>query len=232
MKRALLATVPILAIASTGCLAQTGFGRARTLPPGEGEISAAIEPQFLTPKRPQGSEFAIPWVQLAFGYHRGVTEDVELGARVWGLGFPGFQTFGGAIDTKLQLTRSEHRAQGVDVAIGTSLAYHQVRLGGTPWHTFAITIPLLIGVNVGVKDQLVFGPRIADYLWTGEGENTMNLIWGGASLGYAWSVSRTITLMPEVVMMYTPLRFNGESSDKDHRGLVSTQVGLGGTFSL
>jgi hypothetical protein len=164
---------------------------------------------------------------LGGGFAYGIAEGVELGARVWGVYTPNFLTsFGGSLDSKWQLSRGK-----IDVALASSVGYHQLTLGGAPWHTFHATLPLLFGWNLG-RHQLVFGPRVADYLLTAYGQNTVNSFWGGLSLGFAWRVSERIDLLPELVILYSPVNFGGRVDPDDRRGATLTTLGLGATLDL
>src|SRR5262249_61373133 len=102
------------------------------------------------------------------------------------------------------------------------------RYGGNGYHIFGGTLPLLVGVALG-RHELVFGPRIADYVWTGYGQNTVNAFYWGGNLGFAAMVRRSFELCPEIVLMYSPTSLNGETTDQ-RQGVTMLQIGLGGSF--
>lgn len=228
MRLALTACALAAAAASVGCVSQTGFGSARTMARGESEVQAGLEGNGLVANMGPEAKVPLPWLQLTSGYRRGVTDRVELGGRVSGGAIPGFFTLGAAFDTKVQIARSEGCC---DFAVASSVAYHQTNLGGSPWHVFALTVPLLFGARLG-KHELVFGPRIMDTVLTAEGQSTLNTFWGGASVGFAANLGRRVHLMPEMVMLYNPMGFNGEVHDPDKTGLTAFQGGVTMRFGL
>ena len=125
-------------------------------------------------------------------------------------------------------------AEQVGVEVGDlliRLAYHQTNLGGSPWHVFALTVPVLFGWRIG-PNEFVFGPRVMDTVLTAEGQNTLNTFWGGGSVGFAGYLGKKVYLMPEIVLMYNPMGFNGEVHDPDRTGLTMIQGGLTGRFGL
>lgn len=224
MRRAFL-----LAALSIGCASQTGFGRATTLRPGESEIGVGIEATAILVNTRRERPVPVPWLDLAAGYHRGVGERLELGGRAWGLAVErvGFSSFGGAFDAKYQLFRDRGRW---DASVAGALAYHQTRLG-TPWHYATATVPLLFGYDFG-ESQLVFGPRLGLTLWMGEGQNPIELPLLGTSVAYAWRISKRFQLVPELVLLYTPVSFDGETQDADRYGATTVQLGVGCVFDL
>jgi len=173
------------------------------------------------------ADIPLPGVLLGGGVARGMTPNFELGARAWGIYSRYFLTsYGGAIDTKWQLSR-----RGPKIALATSAGYHALVLGGAPWHSFQATVPLLFGFDIG-KHQLIAGPRIADYVLTSYGQNTINALLGGASLAFAWRVSSKVDLLPELTYLYSPVRFGGEVGGDDQVGASFFNLGLGLTLDL
>jgi hypothetical protein len=222
MKR-LVMLLPLL----MGCASQTGMGRARTVARGQSQIGVGAEASVLTTQLSKDTVAPLPWVHAVIGYRRGLTRDVDVGARAWGLAISGVQSLGAAGDVKVQIART----RTWEVAAGGSLGYHQFRLGGAANHVFTATLPLLFGLNLG-RDQLVFGPRVADYVMAGEGQRTINTFWVGGSLGYWWQPRVDIAIMPELVLLYTPISFHGEVKREDATGAASIQLGLGVHFDL
>ena len=203
VNRGVLPLVP-LALVLAGCPSFSTMGTARTLPVGKTQL--VVSPQAAYTKHwsiaglDQGTDVVFP--QFELGIHHGVTEDVEVGAKVWVLGFE--------VDTKLQLGRSRSDSSGVDIAIDPGIGY----LGFTQGQSLATSsltssqnslsfyLPLLVGFNFAGGNQLVLAPKIIDQVIlpssdTGAG----NVLWGGASLGYAWRVGN-FQLLPEVTVVY------------------------------
>jgi hypothetical protein len=213
----------VAGVALCACATQTGLGRATTLAPGVAQFTPALELSLVSVKNESSQGTSAPWVLLGVGYHRGVSERVQLGARIWGFGWPNYlTTLGVAFDAKFQLYRGEKW----HVALAPSLKYHAVALADSPWNIFALEIPLLLGFNFG-KHQLVFGLRATDTFLTGRGTNAINALWVGAHMGVSWRVHRSAELMPEIGLLYSPVPFNGETADANRNGASIIHVGLG-----
>ncbi len=218
----------LFAFVCTGCGSQMAFGRATTLEPGKNQITGFAQVDVSTPKLGGGEEraVAVPWAHVGLGYRRGITRSFDLGVRGWIFGLPSHLSFGGALDAKVQLVRGEP-GRGLSIATGGSLGYHQAQLGGTPWHQFTVWAPLLFGQDFG-KHQFVVGPRGGFTLWTGEGQNPIKLPWFGGSTGVSFGAGKN-QIMPELVVVYSPVTFNGEQEQRTGAFLV--QLGLSGTFT-
>ncbi len=91
-------------------------------------------------------------------------------------------------------------------------------------------IPLLVGINAG-PHQLFLGPRGGATVWTAEGQDPIRFLWGGGSLGFSARVAKNFYLVPEVVLLYAPLSFNG-TIPGERRGVYEAQAGLGAAFDL
>jgi hypothetical protein len=180
---------------------------------------------------PRATNGKIPSAQLVFGYHRGLTPRVELGARGWRAVIKqrGLSTFGVAADTKVQL-RSRDEGAAIDLALAPSASYHQFSLGGTPEHQLAVTLPALLGWRVGQRNQIVFGPRLSYQIWFGESQVPQKLIFGGASGAFVWQISDGWSLIPELMLLYSPVSFGGEDPTTAKRGLTIVSVGAGVGF--
>jgi hypothetical protein len=227
------ATLRLLGIlvALAACAPPAGLFRARTLAPSASQMTGGLEMGVVGASRP-GNDAKLPWVNLSAGYRRGIAHGVELGGRVMAVGVKGFTAFGVAGDAKVQLRRSDDPGDGTDVATGVVIAYQQPRLGGTPWHLGSIVVPLLVGHNFG-KHQLVWGPRVAYELWTGEGQDPIHLFYGGASVAFAWRLGRHFELVPELAILYSPIEMGGEAAGTEAQtGAVLTQLTLGGSWSF
>jgi len=203
MSRGALSILPV-AFALAGCPSFSTMGTARTLPVGKTQF--VVSPQAAYTKHwsiaglDQGTDVVFP--QFELGIHHGVTDDVEVGAKGWILGFE--------LDTKVQLLRSQSESSGIDLAIDPGIGY----LGFTQGQSLATTsltasqnslsfyLPLLVGFNFAGGNQLVLGPKIIDQVILPSSETGAgNVLWGGASLGYAWKVGN-FRLLPEVTVVY------------------------------
>lgn len=226
-----LRTIAVLFVALAGCMPLTGAGRARTLGAGKTEVSVSPEITLLSARLASG-DVPLPSAQLAAGVHHGLTDRLDVGGRVWGfsLGKYVLESFGLGLGGKYQL-KAEDPAPGgsrLAVALAPSLSYHQISLGGTPEHQVGGTLPLLLGWRVGTGgNQFVAGARIDYQVWMSESQMPLHVFLGGITTGFVWQISRRWSLVPELAMLYTPLRFNGESAAESGKGLTLLSLGVG-----
>lgn len=210
----------MFALALAGCATSLDLGRATTLAPGQDRFSASVQSTLTTPALTPESDTNIPWIQAGAGWHRGVADGVEAGARVWGMGWPAwFTTVGVAADGKVQLGRG-----AVDVAWAPTLLYYRPSLGGAPWHIGSAQSALLIGVNLG-RHQLIVAPRAAGWVWGSYGQT---LQWAGsAGLGVGVAIDvGAVELTPELAWSWSPIPFDGEVEAEGQRGLAGTELGM------
>lgn len=220
----LLALAALLSTAA--CTSQTGFGRARTLPAGELHGNAGLTASLISAQMSPGDPVPLPYLDLQVGAHYGLTDGVEVGGRLWGIGIRGVGTWGVAADTKVSLMRSDEAHTGWNIAVASGLAYHQFVVGGTPSHAVTLTVPLLFGYQVN-DDALVFGPRIMGGFWFGQGQGTIEELAYGLSAAYHIGIGDGWELVPEVVLMGAPVSFNGEVEDEDSTGVGFLHLGFG-----
>jgi hypothetical protein len=219
--------IALLAIVATGCGSQLGFGRARTLDAGKTEIGAGGEFDFASAGQGTDATLPVPWAHATIRAHHGVHDRVELGARAWGFGFPkAAATFGFAADAKIGVYKPTPDESKWNVATGLSASYHQILFAGAPNHVFGVMIPVLFGYQIR-RHELVFGPRVADFVSTSYGQETIHSVWPGASLGFAFSATERVEIFPEMVIMHSPLDLNGEAEEEDRRGITLVQLGTG-----
>ena len=221
----------ILATFAAGCAAQTGFGRAETLRPGHAAVGGGVELEtILINNRVGAPPIPLPWLVFTAGYRRGVSDRLEAGTRVFGFTLPriGLSSYGLALDGKYQLRRRTGGAW--DVAVGTSVEYHQVALG-TPWHLVTVTVPVLFGREAG-DDAFVFGPRVGYTAWMGSGQNTIDLLLFGGSIGIDFKTGRRFRLCPELVALYSPISFNGEVTRAEKFGATTVNIGVSGMYDF
>jgi hypothetical protein len=218
--------VPLTALLATGCATQSGFGRARVLPEGTGEAGAIVQGSIVSAKLSPGDPVPLPWIQVGLGYHEGLGGGLEVGGRLWLSSLLSATTLGVAADAKLQLDQAAETGDRFDIAVGASLAYQRATLGGFPWHGVTLTVPLLCGVNLG-KHQLVFGPRGGAALTVSQGQNPLLIGYGGLSLAFAAQLTERLSFTPELVLLYSPVPFNGTREDPTRKGASLLELGLG-----
>ncbi|MEM1348929.1 MAG: hypothetical protein AAGI01_10260, partial [Myxococcota bacterium] len=73
---------------------------ARLLGPGKAAITGGVDLASSEPTLEPSRPISLPLMQLSLGYRRGLTEDWDVGGRVWGMGVPGFAGVGAAVEGK------------------------------------------------------------------------------------------------------------------------------------
>lgn len=227
MKR--LSLIPALLLLA-GCPSFSTMGTARTLPKGSTQFWVA--PEVVT-VRDFGVNTGSPkssasLVQVEAGVRYGITDSVELDAKAWELGL--------SLGAKFQLFRSGSPDSGIDIAIDPAVAYLSYAdtdgnsgSNNTSAGTATFYLPVLLGVNVGGGSQIVLAPKVVDQVFFASGSSTYpNLLWAGGSLGFAWKLSDSFRLMPEVSAVY-PVSFTHGTADLTFKG-VMIQSGLGLLF--
>jgi hypothetical protein len=215
-------------IAASACAPLGGSGRARVLPRGDNELTASAEAMLIAPEF-NSDNIVVPWAQFGIGYHRGLSERFEAGARAWGLSFKQFefQTGGAALDSKFQLAFQERDRAAIDIALAPSVGYHRVALGGTPEHMMQVSLPLLMGVAVGQRHHFIVAPRVTVQRWWGQSQYAQTFVLGGVSVGIALRVGKRWVLHPEATFMWSPVPFGGEDPATTRRGLSLLSLGFG-----
>ena len=222
----------------TGC-ASTGPGTARVLEKGESSVGVGADLLIAAPELNDAQRTRIPWFQFTASYKRGLGSPlldrrVEAGARLWGMGIPGFFTAGAALDGKWGLLQRPKMERGWEIALAPSTGYHQINLGGAATHTFLGTLSVPFGYNFGVShgDQFIIAPRIDVQSARSNTQNTIRYAFGGASISYAWHPFENFAILPQFVLLYSPIRFNGTLDDPERRGYVFSQYGMGFFYSF
>lgn len=190
-----------------GCMPYSTLGRARTLPANQWEIWVAPEAYIVAAEdgaavRPTGEA----------GLRYGLLDGVEIDAQVNALGF--------GVGTRLQLMRSSNPQQGIDLALAPSVLY-------TAYDKVALTLPLLLGANLG-EHQLVVTPRFAYQLRFGVGGQTapVSFMYVGLSVGVALRIDAHVTLMPEVSAMTQAYADPGFATNLDQALGLTGALGL------
>jgi len=221
-------------LAVSACAPVAGSGRARTLGRGRYALQASPELTVVTGKV-AGGDIPLPSAQLTMGGQYGLTDQLDLGLRLWGFSVGKYllESWGTSIDTKLQLKRASDApgTREADIAVAPRVLYHQVTFGGTPEHMVGLSVPLLFGWRFGQANQLVLGARIDHQVWMSESQTPLGVTLGGGSLGFVWQLAQHWALMPELVLLYSPLSFNGESGAEDSRGLSVLSLGFGVSYT-
>jgi len=214
----------LLGALASGCATYTTLGSARTIDEGTSQLYVAPE---LSRTKRFGKPLFSP--QLELGARYGLTEDVELGLRLW---LPN-----ASLGAKVQLHRSPSEHEGFDLALEPSVGYLGGFSGtatgeGDTLHVLTFGLPVLAGWNVGGGHQLVGSLRVIDQVWTGTDDSTMtaNLVFLGGSVGFVFLATEGLRLVPEVGVGFPVVQtLSGFGSDVGFDGL-SGQVGLAVLF--
>lgn len=207
---------------SVGCASISNVQMADTL--GKGNFQVGIEPGVWGAASGQGTAF-IPHVDGAVRF--GVSEGVDLGVRA-GFSLVEFQS-------KFLFTKPGDRHLAISLAptIGGFVGG-----GGTSTAAWLnIGVPLLIGIKLPGGSEFVIGPRLQNLVVWGSstGSGGGSAIYGlavGSSLGFAWRISDSFGIMPEVSAVYPVVgaaNFAGltQASSGFNAGLAIVQVKLG-----
>jgi hypothetical protein len=195
----------LLMTASLGCASATTLGTARTLEPGVLQPSVSVK---------------APMPLLEVGVRRGLTESVDVGARVGGYFSTPMTVLSVAADSKVQLRRSVDPGSGWDFAVVPGAGYEQAVVGGQRLHSVHFSLPLLLGKNLG-RHQLIFGPRLIDQILWNRDSETINVLFYGTSVAFAWRISEKVQLIPEASLLISGASVNASN------GSVIGQLGLG-----
>jgi hypothetical protein len=197
----LLLAVGLGALVLPGC-ASTGM--ARTVDPGKVQLSLSPAAQGILGGG--GSQLAsnsiVPQVEV--GARLGVTERIDVGARLF---FPGAEA-----DVRYGLVRAPSLRDGVDVTLAPSVNF---MVADTPW---ILSLPVLIGFNHDGR-QLTLGPRFSYVLQKDPTESSYML---GTSVSYSVPLKSSLRLITELSVL-------GRPTDFTHEGVLY-RLGVGFLF--
>jgi hypothetical protein len=196
----------------SACYSFSTLGRARIVEPKHIEIFGA--PAAAVQAVSSGASVR-PIGDLGIRY--GLDERWEIDGRITTLGI--------TAGPRVQLLRSGDPSSGFDLLLAPAIAY-------TYPDKLALELPLALGWNVGRGDQLILAPRLVYQVRLGdEGVSyPLSYLFGGASLGFAWKLSRHWTLLPEVSFLTELYSQPGFSSDLE--GTLGIQASAGVLFDL
>jgi hypothetical protein len=215
---------------ATGC-ASTGSDKARVLAKGQQTISAGIEATLATFQLGPGDPAPLPGLQLSTEYRRGMGP-WDLGLRTWGLGVRGLFGAGLGVDGKFVLRETPVGVAGWNLVAKGGGGYHQVNLGGYPMHFPFVDAAFLFGYSFKGGNQMFFALRLHEQFVIGQDVNTVDLLFGGISAGYAWRIHRSVELLPQIGVIATDASFNGTIDDTERTGYAITHLSIGFVFDL
>ncbi|MFZ5471824.1 MAG: hypothetical protein ACOZIN_20535 [Myxococcota bacterium] len=177
-----------------GCTSYQTLTLPRTIPAGEWRFAVAPTMTSGFPVSPS-SAFAPVLPTLSVMIRRGLSERLEVGVELEPLARA-------ELDLKVQLLQARTDYEGFDLAVAPSAGYGLDFLDGGDFapniETFTAQLPLLVGVNVGDRHQIVLAPRCAYELWFGRS----SFVHGGGSFGIAFRFD-DFSLMPQVTYLHT-----------------------------
>ncbi|MSQ82697.1 MAG: hypothetical protein EXR77_07235 [Myxococcales bacterium] len=212
-------------VAGSSACSMATLGSAK--PVDVGETQFVVAPAF---SRIGLAKSARPGAQFEVGGRHGLTENVDIGARLW-LPMPGY-----TLDSRIALKKAQAADKGLDVSLNPGLMYIYAPGGDTnasPLHFATIQLAVLFGIHMAGGKQLVIGPKLTDILsadTSTEFGSTFNMLIAGTSVGYVWPITRNFTLVPEVSVGMAVLgAVTGFGSDLGNNGNV-LQFSLGMLF--
>jgi hypothetical protein len=206
MKR-LVAFIPVLALVSA-CPSFTTMGTARTIEKGKGQFYVAAGgislTSFSTDSSGNPESIGLPSFELGGRY--GVKDGVEVGGKI----FP----IGAELNAKFAVVRPETPG-GINVSVGPAVSAYPFTSGDNSFILAWLHLPVLFGFNVG-GSELVLAPRVSDLI-VASGGDSINTVFAGGSLGFAWKVSDGFRILPEISLA-TPVAYlvkSGSSTTAD-----------------
>lgn len=175
----------------SGCLAP---GAARNLDKGAIQVSLTPGVHLATPSEEARDVRVLPRAGLGLRY--GVAERLDLGGRVYAMGYPDIAVTGAALDARVGVVRSPTYDKGVDVTLAPVFSYTRYTTPDENLREYlAAELPVLVGFHLTKGLQLVVAPRGAYVL---ELRRSPARILVGASAGLSVAVTPWLRLVPEV----------------------------------
>jgi len=215
---ALLAAL-VAAELSSGCVSLSTMQTARAVPDGILRSDVAVSVVTSAPANSNTSVY-VPVPEVALRYGIGGGRDLGIKA--------------GPLGTQFEF-KQEVVSQGplvIAVAPATGFIYSTSAPSGSgsgSVGSFVFHLPLLFGVDLNGGHQVIFGPRLSEFVyWSQSGGATSRTVSNaatllGASFGLALSTSKALVVMPEV-------NFATKVAGDGPQGGVGFQFGLGFMF--
>lgn len=175
-----------LAVLSLSCASVGNVQRADTI--GKGNFQVGLEPGVQVA---QSGGLVAPYPHLDASFRFGVSDGVDLGLRA---GWSFLEAQGKFLVTKPGDPK-------LAVSIAPTIGGLSLGIGGAAIGLLHFALPALIGFKFG-DNELVLGPRLQGYYVfaaaSGTGGGGALLLGTGATIGYAFQVSETVSIMPEL----------------------------------
>lgn len=208
--RAARACMVALVLSGSGCLMVGTPTPARNLDEGRFQVdfrqgATVLEFDGVTDPAKGPDRRRYTWSALELGVQYGVTERLELGAR---LGAASSQLASG-LRAKLALHRSVSPEEGYDLSLAPGLSFASTNGDAagpsiSSGHLFIAEATLLLGLNLRGGHQVVLGAGLGDFDWGGGESSSSNVAGFGALAGFSWRVTPGLRLMPMVAGGYSP----------------------------
>jgi hypothetical protein len=186
--------------AMAGCSSMSALGTARTLDPGSVQYGGELITGGAVLER---SDVATTSLQMAGALAVGVTEGFEVGARVWATPATTEWTWGGEVQTKIQLYRPNEGAGSFELAVAPRVSFHQFGKAGSSWNHTSGTVALMMGLNPNEEFQFIVTPQAGVDLLLDKGSTDVWAYHVGGSVGVAWKAQACTTVLPNLTFMYT-----------------------------
>jgi len=201
----------------TGCATAGTFQTASTV--GEDNFQFGAEPSIVGVSSGGESGF-IPMVSISGRY--GLSDTTEIGGR---LGPGGIDLL-----TKFQFTDPD--SDGTIVSLAPSIGGLVVGGSGGSGGVVNVVVPLLVGFQVGDKNEFVLGPKVVDSIAfgsSGGSSATLNVVSVGTTVGYSAQVGKKLKLLPEFGLLY-PVVGSASASSGSESASESSSIGGGVTW--
>lgn len=207
-----------------GCASFSTMSTARTVAPDTTQTWVAPEFVGMTIDTGSGSgNEAISVPQFEVGVRRGISDGVELGAKLWLLG--------AAFEGKFQLLRSATEDAGIDVALAPAIGWLGFNSGdGDGFNVVTGYLSLPVGVNMAGGSQLVLTPKAIYQRYmakSGADTGSVSIMFLGGSAGFALKVGTTY-ILPEISVMQPVVQ--GDAGESMYYDGVVFQGGVGLLF--
>jgi hypothetical protein len=206
--------------ALAGCASYGTLTTARTVEPGAGQVTAALE---LDGTGAAESDLRLPMPSLAVGVRRGVARNLDVGGKLSMLPFGDAMT-GLGLEGQGRWRFAGAPSRRFELAVAPSAGWRSTATSGARWDAAHAVLPLIIGINLGARrHQLFLSPKIGWQRWWSAGATPIDVPFSGAGIGFAWRLG-SATLIPEITAVRSPVEINSQGST------AIVHVGLGLMF--
>jgi hypothetical protein len=209
--------LPVCVALLCGCASATTMETARVLD--QGVQQYVIGPE-LNGGGIDDSDAKIGVPEVSFGIRRGLGHKLEVDTKLMVLPLGEVITSLGA---EAALKAQIYEGDRFEIAVLAGGGYRYLSSSGARWEAVYANVPVLLGINVRDHDQIVIGPRIGISRWYSSGSRAVSMPQIGSSLGYAWAVRPSLTILPEVSWLYSPVPFQGREAGT---ALVTASIGF------